>query len=182
VDSSGSLRPIDKASLDVPARLAFCLGRSLVVQLLGPRHADIDLRLTPPNGHPQGDEGHPFGLDLAPQVHDLSSMNKKLSRSRGIMVRIGTVGIRSDVRSNQPQLAIVDARIRFGKRDLPRPNRLDFAPRQRDACLHTVENLIVVKGATIRRDHALVGIFGCLRFLRHRFDSTIRFRDITQHW
>src|SRR5690606_10221957 len=179
----GSATGFSHRAVDLTLRVTLRRGLTLVVELLAPRHADIDLCPAVLQAHAQRDKRHPLLLRRPNQVVDLTTMREELARPIRIMVRPATVRIRRNMAADQPQFAVIDAHISLGDGDLAIPNRLDLCSCQHDAGLELFLDEVIVKRAPVLCHHPFAaGRFGsgfCALLLRHSGNLT-RFAPLTR--
>lgn len=169
------LLTVAEGALDIPMRFALGVGVPLVVELLAADHPDVEFGATAAEAEAEGNQGHPLLLDLGAEVNELPLVDEELPRPVRVVVAVAAVAIRGDVGANQPQLAVVDSGVSFGDRGFAFADRFDLGPGQGNACLDRLDHEIVVKGAPIRRDDAVVPTVGRVapadgRFCRHSTD------------
>ncbi len=158
---------LSQGPFDVAASVTFRQRLTLVIQLLPPRQRYIDFRQTLAQHQSDRHQRVAARLDFGAQVVKLPVMNQQFARPVGFVVVVGPrMFIRRDVRADEPQLTILNARVCITQVDTALADRFDLCSAQDDARFDDLFNVVIVERLAIRRDDLFVaGNLGriCLR-------------------
>lgn len=86
------------------------------------------------------------------KLADLTAVQQKFSRPKGIVIRIVTMGIRTNVAIEQPDFPAFDKAISILEIDTAISCGFDLGPCQDDSSFELFEDLVIVKGLSVNRD------------------------------
>jgi hypothetical protein len=132
------------------------------VQLLSLAECHRHLRNSTLEVHLERDQREPLALDGANQLADLLSVHEQLARARRLMVEAVPLLVRRDVQIEQEHFAVVQNPVTIGEVCLSVAERLHLGPREHDAGLPRIDDLIVVTGALVSGNDLMpVLLIGC---------------------
>ena len=124
----------------------------LVDPLLASRHGELDLDPPVLEVEARRDEREALLAHLAVQRVDLAPVEQELAVALGTVVELVALRVLGDRRADEPRLAVADLGVRLGELRAALAERLDLGPRQLQARLDPVEQVVVVPRAAVLGD------------------------------
>ena len=137
-------------------RLLLLLCNAFVVQFAAFAKANGDLDPGALEVDVQGDQGEALLIELPPQLVDFTAVGQQLAGAQRVVVEISPgVAVGRDVHVVQLQFAVADQTEAIPQVGFAVADRLHLGSHQFDPCFQGLEDLVLVPGLTVVRQHAI---------------------------
>ena len=126
---------------------------ALVMKLLAPGQRELDFDPIPDEDHRRRNHGQPLFLNLGGEALDLAFVHQQPPRAAGLVARIPTVLVRTDMTAIEDRLTAGKIDMGIGEVDPAAPDRLDFGAEQLDTRDLVLEKMVEVTGTAILSNH-----------------------------
>jgi len=146
-----------QGSLHLTVSLSLGDVAALVPLLLASRERELDFGTAVLEVELRGHERQAALRNLSGKRRELLLVQQELAVAIGIVVRDVPLLVDRDVGADQPCFLAADVRVGLLKRGTAVPEGLHLGPCQNKACLHALEEVVVVSGPPVVDDELLAG-------------------------